>query len=96
MKILIAYASKTGVTSKAAKLLAERFSDVTLRDLTVGSPNPDDYDAVILGGSIRRGVLHKDARKWLEEYGEVLGESKSIVSVKGIIHCYQVHSKLSD
>ena len=29
----------------------------------------------------------------LEEYGEVLGESKSIVSVKGIIYCYQVHNK---
>ena len=76
MKILIAYASKTGATSKAAKLLAERFSNVTLRDLTVGSPNPDDYEAVILGGSIRMGVLHKDARKWLEEYGEVLVTKK--------------------
>ena len=76
MKVLIAYASKTGATSKAAKLLAERFSDVTLRDLTVGSPNPNDYEAVILGGSIRMGLLHKDARKWLEEYGEVLKTKK--------------------
>ena len=76
MKILIAYASKTGATGKAAKLLAERFSDVTLRDLTVGSPNPNDYEAVILGGSIRMGMLHKDARKWMEEYEEVLKTKK--------------------
>ena len=76
MKVLIAYASKTGATSKAAKFLAERFSNVTLRDLTVGSPNPKDYEAVILGGSIRIGTLHKDARKWLEEYGEVLKTKK--------------------
>lgn len=76
MKILIAYASKTGTTGKAAKLLGERFSNVTLRDLTVGSPNPDDYDAVILGGSIRMGMLHKDARKWLVKNWDVLKTKK--------------------
>ena len=62
LKVLIAYASKTGSAEKAAKLLGEHFADVTLRDLTVGSPNPKDYDAVIVGGSIRMGTLHKDAR----------------------------------
>lgn len=76
MKLLIAYASKTGTTGRAAKLLGERFSNVTLRDLTVGSPNPDDYDAVIVGGSIRMGMLHKDARRWLENNWDVLKTKK--------------------
>lgn len=76
MKVLIAYASKTGTTERAAKLLGKRFGNVTLRDLTVGSPNPDDYDAVILGGSIRMGMLHRDARKWLLDNWDVLKTKK--------------------
>lgn len=76
MKILIAYASKTGTAEKAAKLLGEHFADVTLRDLTVGSPNPKGYDAVIVGGSVRMGTLHKDARKWLLENWDVLKTKK--------------------
>lgn len=76
MKVLIAYASKTGTTGRAARLLSERFSDVTLRDLTVGSPNPDDYDAVILGSCIRMGMLHRDARRWLNNNWDVLKTKK--------------------
>ena len=76
MKVLIAYAGKTGTTERAAKLLGKRFSNVTLRDLTVGSPNPDDYDAVIVGSSIRMGTLHKDARRWLEDNWDVLKTKK--------------------
>lgn len=76
MKILIAYASKTGTAEKAAKLLGEHFADVTLRDLTVGSPNPKDYDAIIVGGSIRMGTLHKDARRWILENWNVLKTKK--------------------
>lgn len=76
MKVLIAYAGKTGTTERAAKLLGRRFENVTLRDLTVGSPNPDDYDAVIVGGSIRMGMLHKNARRWLEDNWDVLKTKK--------------------
>lgn len=76
MKVLIAYASKTGTAEKAAKLLGECFADVTLRDLTVGSPNPKDYDAVIAGGSIRMGTLHKAARLWLIENWDVIKTKK--------------------
>ena len=76
MKILIAYASKTGTAEKAAKLLGEHFADVTLRDLTVGSPNPKGYDAVIVGGGVRMGTLHKDARRWLLENWDVLKTKK--------------------
>lgn len=57
MKVLIAYAGKTGTTQRAVKLLSEQFSNVVLRDLTVGRPNPEDYDAVIVGGSIRMGCF---------------------------------------
>lgn len=76
MKILIAYAGKTGSTEKAAKLLGEHFADVTLRDLTVGSPNPKGYDAIIVGGSIRMGTLHIEARRWILENWDVLKTKK--------------------
>lgn len=76
MKILIAYASKTGTAEKAAKLLGEHFADVTLRDLTVGSPNPKVYDAVIVGGGIRMGTLHRDARVWILENWDELKTKK--------------------
>lgn len=76
MKVLIAYASKTGSAEKAAKLLGEHFADVTLRDLTVGSPNPKDYDAIIVGGSIRMGTLHKATRKWLIDNWDVIKTKK--------------------
>lgn len=76
MKILIAYASKTGTAAHAAKLLGEHFADVTLRDLTVGSPNPEDYDAIIVGGSIRMGTLHKAARRWLTDNWNVIKTKK--------------------
>lgn len=76
LKVLIAYASKTGTAEKAAKLLGEHFADVTLRDLTVGRPNPKDYDAVIVGGSIRMGTLHKAARIWLIENWDVIKAKK--------------------
>lgn len=76
MRTLIAYASKTGTTAKAAHLLGEKMQDVTLRDLTSGSPNPDDYDRVIMGSSIRMGLLHKAARKWLTDNWNVVKQKQ--------------------
>lgn len=76
MKVLIAYASKTGTTEKAAKLLGEYFENVTFRDLTVGNPSPRTYDVVIVGSCIRMGTLHKDVKKWLEENWNVIKNKK--------------------
>lgn len=76
MKVLIAYASKTGSTEKAAKLLGRRFQNATLRDLTAGNPDPAAYDVVIVGSCIRMGELHRDARKWLEENWNVIRTKK--------------------
>ncbi len=66
MKTMIAYASKTGTTQKCAQMLAERIQGATLVDLTKEKPNPAQYDAVIVGGSVRMGVLHVDARQYLD------------------------------
>lgn len=86
MKTLIAYAGKTGTTEKAAKLLGEQLADVTLRDLTVGSPNPKDYDVIIVGGSIRMGTLHKAARKWLiDNWKDIQGKKFGCFICNGFV-----------
>ena len=66
MKTLIAYASKTGTAEKCARMLAERIPDSTLCDLCKEKPNPSAYDQVIVGGGVRMGALHVDARQYLD------------------------------
>ena len=66
MKILIAYASKTGTAADCAKKLSEelRGQEITLVDLDREPPDPAEFDAVILGSSVRYGR----ARKALKDY----------------------------
>ena len=66
MKTLIAYASKTGTSEKCARMLAGRVPDPTFCDLCKEKPDPNAYDQVIVGGGVRMGVLHVDARQYLE------------------------------
>ena len=66
MKTLIAYASKTGTAEKCARMLAERIPDATLCDLCKEKPDPSAYDQVIVGGGVRMGALHVDARQYLD------------------------------
>ena len=72
MKTLIAYASKTGASEKCARMLAERIPDSTLCDLCREKPDPNAYDQVIVGGGVRMGALHVDARQYLDGCKPVL------------------------
>ena len=72
MKTLIAYASKTGASEKCAHMLAERIPDSTLCDLCREKPDPNAYDQVIVGGGVRMGALHVDARQYLDGCKPVL------------------------
>lgn len=74
MKILIAYASKTGTAAECAERLARELqgADVTLADLSVERPDPTGFDAVIVGGSIRYGKLHAALRDCLTERADAL------------------------
>lgn len=69
MRILIAYASKTGTAAECAEMLARelRGADVTVADLSVERPDPSDFDAAIVGGSIRYGKLHAALCAYLSE-----------------------------
>ena len=72
MKTLIAYASRTGASEKCARMLAERIPDSTLCDLCREKPDPNAYDQVIVGGGVRMGALHVDARQYLDGCKPVL------------------------
>lgn len=76
MKVLIAYAGKTGTTAKCAKILTALMDDATLCDLTKEKPNLSEYGCIIVGGSIRMGVLHKTAKTFIQKNKDELLNKK--------------------
>lgn len=77
MKVLIAYASKTGTTEKCAKILKALVDDATLCNLDKEKPDLSEYNCVIVGGSIRMGKLHKTAAAFIKKNYETLLKKKS-------------------
>lgn len=74
MKLLIAYASKSGTAKKAAEELAAALPNhtVTLADLAKEQPDPTAFDYAVVGGSIRMGKAYKPLRRYLASYSEAL------------------------
>ena len=84
MKILIAYAGKTGTAAECAEILRGelRGAEVTVAELTVTHPDPDGFDVVIVGGSIRYDKLPKPLRAYLSER-----QTELEASVHGLFLC---------
>ena len=74
MKILIAYATKTGTVTKCVESLKTELHglDVTVADLEVEHPDPADFDMVILGSSIRFSRIRKALNSYLQTNGEAV------------------------
>ena len=74
MKILIAYAGKSGTSQKAAELLAAQLKkhEGVVADLTKTAPIPGDFDYIVLGGAIRFGKAHRALRRYLSEHEKEL------------------------
>lgn len=68
MRILIAYATKSGTTAKAAQLLANELQKhtVTLANLAETAPVPGDFDYIVMGGPIRAGKVHPALRRYVK------------------------------
>lgn len=69
LKILIAYAGKTGGSAEMCGLLATLLPNhtVVLADLTAGDTPSLDVDYVVLGGAVRFGRLMPAARRFIRE-----------------------------
>lgn len=73
MKILIAYAGKTGTTQKCAELLAQSLPEAVVINLEKEEPEPlDQYDGIVIGGSIRMGRLNRQVGKFIDSHYEEL------------------------
>lgn len=73
MKTLIAYATKHGATRDIAAGLKKAMEGAELCDLGENpKPNLDEYDCVIIGGSLYAGMLRKEAKRFAAENAEVL------------------------
>lgn len=74
MKVLIAYASKTGTAEECAEMLQKelRGADVTVADLAREKPDVRGFDAAVIGGSVRYGKLRRDAADYLTAQQDAL------------------------
>lgn len=75
MSTLIVYCSNHGTTKKVATKLKDRLSgEVTLLDISKQKQEIafDDFDSIIVGGSIHIGNLQGKLKKFLQEYNHHL------------------------
>ena len=78
MKILIAYDSGNGTVKTAVDRMIQPLKtlDVTVVSLNENQPNPNAYDIVVIGGSVRFGKLRKTAAKYLRDHESILAQKK--------------------
>lgn len=82
MKTLLAYASKHGTTRKAAEKLAGQLEGevkiINLKERASRNVRIEDYERVIVGGSIHIGKIQKSVRKFCQANLEKLLEVKQL------------------
>ncbi len=80
MKILIAYTSVNGTTAGCAEMLAQALrtkGEITLVDMNKENiPAPDDYDAVLLGSSIRFAKMSKAVKGYIKKHLDTLNQKR--------------------
>ncbi len=78
MKILIIYATRSGVSKACAEMLCEKLNsnafDVTLCNIEHGAPSPEDFDIAVIGGSIRMGSINKKLKRYIKTYTQALSQ----------------------
>lgn len=69
VKLLIAYASKTGTAAECAEMLKNMLHglEITVADLAKERPDPLAFDIAVIGSSVRFGKLRREAATYLQE-----------------------------
>lgn len=70
--------SKHGCARQAAWLIKERMApdEVVLIDLNKTKPLIEEYDCIVIGGSIHAGSIQKHIREYCDKYSDVLKRKK--------------------
>lgn len=78
MKTLIIYMSTHGCTKQVVHELAEQLNgEVTIKNLKEDkNPDFEEYDRVIIGGSIHAGQIQRKIREYCETHLEKLGRKQ--------------------
>jgi len=85
MSTLIAYASKYGFTENCAKILANKLDGrVDVVNLGIKHPNLDEYDSVIIGGSVYAGKIRKPVRRFCSQNLDFLGKKRLGLFICGL------------
>ncbi|HXH19126.1 MAG TPA: menaquinone-dependent protoporphyrinogen IX dehydrogenase [Chitinophagales bacterium] len=78
MKLLIVYGTTEGHTRKIARFMEDILQDaghkVTIADAADEPPAPDDYDAVLIGGSIHIGKYQSAVAHYITRYASMLNK----------------------
>ena len=97
MKILIAYASKNGITKSCVDRLGEKLKglDVTVADLTKETPQLADFDIVIAGSAVRFGRMLPAARRFFKEkYEQLMQMPLGLFLCCGKTHEYEYYEEV--
>ena len=85
MKTLILYATKYGASAEIARRISAKFPNATVFNLKTDKIPPlDDFDCVIVGGSLYAGMLRKEAKKFVSENATVLGNQRLGLFLSGL------------
>ncbi|QNO15507.1 flavodoxin [Alkalicella caledoniensis] len=78
MRTLIVYSTKYGTTEKCARILSEKLGgNTTLHNLKVsGTPDTNEFDTIIIGGSIYVGQMIKEVTDFCSNNTETLKNKK--------------------
>jgi menaquinone-dependent protoporphyrinogen oxidase len=77
MRTVIAFASKSGTTKRCATFLRTKIPFADIADLSRQNVNVEDYDLIIIGASVRMGMIHKDAKSFIEKNAGALKQKKT-------------------
>ena len=79
MKTLIIYSSKYGCTKKCVELLAKELNDTQIILASKCKCNIEDFDLVIIGGSVYMGKIRKDITRFCRKNMYSLLQTKVIL-----------------
>jgi menaquinone-dependent protoporphyrinogen oxidase len=82
MKVLIVYGTTEGQTRKISEFLKEEIGkegyEVELSDATLNPPNPKEYNAVIVAGSLHAGNYQTSIQHYVKDHHDIINEKRSI------------------